>query len=94
VREQIYEAEQVKRSLHGLSGMDNVIRQLEGQIEKLEQEKSILNQMVQALSKILLSYSKCENHICDNAEQSVIVYQRREIVDNDFSELRNIIDGI
>jgi hypothetical protein len=94
LRDQIYEVQQVKGNLSGLSGMDNVKRRLDNQISAIENEYYILSQMLQALNKILLNYSKCENRICDNAEQSIIVYQRRDIGDNDFTGLRNIINGI
>jgi hypothetical protein len=94
LRDQLYGVQQVKSNLSGLSGMDNVRRSLDNQISAIENEYYILSQMLQTLNKILLNYSKCENRICDNAEQSIIVYQRREIGNNDFTGLRNIINGI
>jgi hypothetical protein len=74
--------------------MENIVLDMDKQITRLEQEYLSLIQMKQALSKVLLNYSKCENRICDNGEQSIIVYQRKKLANNDFSRIRNIISDI
>jgi hypothetical protein len=91
---QIYELEYAKQSIQTLSGMESVVRNINKQIERIEHEYKILNQMIQALNKTLLNYSKYEKRICDNCEQSILVYRRKKIDYNDFSGIRNIIKGI
>jgi predicted double-glycine peptidase len=94
IKNQMLELENVKRNIKGLSGMDTVIKKLNTQSENIEQEYSQLNQMLQALNKIVLYYSKCENRILDNGEQSIIVYHRKEVGTNDFTGIISILNGI
>jgi type II secretory pathway component GspD/PulD (secretin) len=94
LKNQMCELENVVKSIKGLSGMDDVIERLEKQSSNLEQEYRQLNRMLQALNKILVYYSKCENRILDNGEQSVILYNRKKVGTNDFSGILNILNSI
>lgn len=73
--DQIAELEQVVRELQRLSGMGDVIERLRAQRSEMEQEAEAMDQMTQALGRIALDYQSCENRICDNGEQSTILYK-------------------
>lgn len=82
------------RALSSLSGMDDLIARLRTQKSCMEAEHIHLGQMAQGLDKIILDYTSCENRICDNGEQSVIRYVRRDIGTNDFGRISGILGTI
>lgn len=79
------------RGLSSLSGMDDLMARLRTQKSFMEMEQISLRQMMQGLDKITIDYASCENRICDNSEQSVIRYVRREIGTNDFGKISGIL---
>lgn len=92
--EQTAELEQAVKELKGLSGMDNVIAGLMACHSQMEFEDMVLRQMAQGLHKTVVNYMQCENRICDDAEQNVIIYERQEIGVNDFSGVTDILMGM
>lgn len=92
--EQIAELERGVRELQRLSGMGGAVERLKKQRLELEQEADILEQMTQALGRIALDYQSCENRICDNGEQSTVLYERRPIGINEFGGIKDILSGI
>ncbi len=92
--EETAELEHVVRELKNLSGMDNVIAGLMDCHAQMEFEDMVLKQMAQGLHKSIVNYMQCENRICDDAEQNVIVYERQEIGVNDFSSVTDILMGM
>ena len=91
---QIYELEQVIRELRNLSGMDGPIAGLSHQVSEMEFQHTVLKQMLMAFNKAILTYISCENRICDNGEQNVIMYNRQEVNINDLSDISDILNGI
>lgn len=65
-------AEDVIRSLQGLSGMDGILRQLRKETEDLKEEQRKLLDMLQALIRIQEYYVKADKQVCDYAEGNVI----------------------
>lgn len=91
---QMIELEQVIRELRSLSYMEEPIARLEHQYSEIDFQNKVFRQMMLALNKTILNYMNCENRICDNGEQNVILYARQEIGVNDFSDISNILSGI
>lgn len=91
---QMFELEQAIRELRSISGMEEVLERLEYLYSEMDYERLVLKQMMLGLNKTILSYLSCENRICDNSEQNVLCYARRETGMNDFSEISNILNGI
>ena len=87
LNQEICELESVIRNLARFSCMEEVRYQLRRKLQKMNDEKNNLTQLIKCLDKIVLYYSSCENRIQDYAEQEVIYYQRRDIGVND---LRNV----
>jgi hypothetical protein len=94
MRSQMEELESVRSAIKGLSGMDSVIRRLDEQLLNLDEEYNQYSQMLQALNKIVLCYTRYEKRIADNGEQSIIVYHRKEVGTNDLSGILSILNGI
>lgn len=88
------ETEAIIRELGTLSGMGEVLTRLKGEFGRMQEETRVLRQMMQGLDKAVLYYMNCENCICENAEQSVIRYVRKEIGMNDFSQISNLLGEI
>lgn len=88
------EAESVVRELGSLSGMGEVLIRLRGELGRMQEETRVLRQMAQGLDRTVLYYQNCENRICENAEQSVIRYVRKEIGMNDFSQISNLLGEV
>lgn len=76
---QIVELKCVIRELQDLSCMEESIAGLRHQHSEMDVHHIILRQMLLALNEIILDYLSCENRICDNGEQNVNSYSRREI---------------
>lgn len=91
---QMMELEQAIRELRNLSYMTELVARLEHQHSQMEIQYNVLKQMMLALNKTILNYMSCENRICDNGEQNVILYARQEIGVNDFSDISKILSGI
>ena len=91
---QMMELEQAKKELQRLSYMAELVARLEHQYSQMDYQYNVLRQMMLALNKTILNYLSCENRICDNGEQNVILYRRQEIGVNDFSDIFNILSGI
>ena len=72
---QIQRLEQVIGQLSSLSGMDHVIQQLKVKKEELEKQQQDLLDMIQALIKIRMHYSKAENDILENSEECRVRYK-------------------
>lgn len=88
------ETEAIIRELGSLSGMGEVLTRLKAQHGTMQEENRALRQMMQALDKTVLYYRNCENRICENGEQSMIRYARREIGMNDFSRISNLLGEV
>ncbi len=91
---QIAELEYAIRELRYMSGMEESVARLESLHSEMEFEHFALKQMMFGLNKVILSYISCENRICDNGEQNVFHYARRETGENDFSNISDILNGI
>lgn len=91
---QMMELEQAKKELQSLSYMAELVARLEHQYSQMDYQYNVLRQMMFALNKTILNYLSCENRICDNSEQNVILYRRQEVGVNDFSDIYNILNGI
>lgn len=88
------EAETVARELGSLSGMGETLIRLRGELGRMQEEGRILRQMMQGLDRTILYYRNCENRICENAEQGVIRYRRKEIVMNDLSKISDLLGEV
>ena len=88
------ETETVARELGSLSGMGEVLIRLRGELGRMQEEVRVLRQMMQGLDKTVLYYMNCENRICENTEQGVIRYMRKEIGMNDFSQISNLLGEV
>lgn len=88
------ETESIIRELGSLSGMGEVLTRLKSQHGRMQEENRALKQMMQGLDKAVLYYMNCENRICENAEQGVIRYLRREIGINDFSRISDLLSAV
>lgn len=88
------ETESIIRELSSLSGMGDVITRLKGKHGRMQEENRVLRQMMQGLDKTVLYYINCENRICENAEQSMIRYVRREIGMNDLSQISDLLGEV
>lgn len=91
---QMMELEQAIKELRSLSYMTEPVARLEQQHSQMEFQYNVLKQMMLALNKTILNYMSCENRICDNGEENVILYVRQEIGVNDFSDISRILSGI
>ncbi len=85
----IVELETAINSLSSLSYMDDIIMRLKTQKSAMDGQHMIMRQMTQALDKTAGIYISCENKICDNGEQSVVHFVRKEVVS---TSLKNIYD--
>lgn len=88
------ETESIIRELGTLSGMGDIILRLRGAHGRMQEENRVLRQMMQGLDKTVLYYMNCENRICENAEQSMIRYVRREIGMNDLSQISDLLGEV
>jgi hypothetical protein len=88
------ETESIIRELGSLSGMEEVLMRLRSEFDRMQGEQQVLRQMMQALDRTIMNYANYENRICDNAEQSMIRYTRREIGINDFSQISNLLGEV
>lgn len=91
---QMMELEHAVKELRSLSCMEEPVARLKRQYSEMEFQYKVLRQMMLALNKTILNYMSCENRICDNGEQNVVLYARQEIGVNDFSNISNILSGI
>ena len=91
---QMIELEQAIKELSNLSYMTEPVTRLEHQHSQMEFQYNVLKQMMLALNKTILNYMSCENRICDNGEENVVLYARQEIGVNDFSDISKILSGI
>lgn len=89
--ENMLEFQQITNEVRQLSCMEDPVMRLEHIYAEMNSEYSVLRQMMLGLNKIVLSYMSCENRICDNGEQNVMLYRRQEIGVNDFSEIANLL---
>lgn len=85
------ETESIIRELGSLSGMGEVLMRLRSEFDRMQGEQQVLRQMMQGLDRTIMNYVNYENRICDNVEQSMIRYTRREIGLNDFSQISNLL---
>ena len=88
------EMESIIREIGSLSGMDEVMTRLKSQHSGIREEIRILRQMMLGLDKTVLYYMNCERRICENVEQSMIQYVRREVGMNDFSQIADLLGKI
>lgn len=92
--ELMLELEQVTGEVRGISCMEQPVARLEHQYSEMDFEHTVLKQMMLGLNKIILNYMNCENRICDNGEQNVILYTRQEIGTNDLTGIADILQGL
>lgn len=92
--ELMQELEQITEEVQSLSCMEEPIARLKHQHSEMDSEHTVLKQMLMGLNKIILDYMNCENRICDNGEQNVILYARQEIGNNDFTEISGILNEL
>lgn len=90
----ILDAESAKSNLGSLTQMEQIISRLTYAIRDMEDENQILKQMAQALDKINYDYINTENRICENVEQSVIRYTRRDLKSVDLIEISSMLGDV
>ena len=73
------ELERVIMTLSALSGMGNIIPQLQKELRIMQEEEQILRQMLQVLSKVLSHYMNCENRILSEFEQSTFTFHPKDM---------------
>ena len=88
------ELESVIRSLSSLSGMDDLIVRLSTQKSCMGTESQGISQMMRGLDKITVDYMSCENRICDNGEQSIVRFVRKEVGVSDLGKVSNMLGNI
>jgi len=91
---EIGDMEQVMQQLNGLSGMDEVQMALRRRRDQLEESYRTLNRMIQCIEKAVLYYSSCEERICDNAQQEIIVYRRHRIGISNLSNISGLLQSV
>lgn len=62
-----------------LSGMEEIVRQMRKQLTDMQEEESILRQMLQVLNKVLLNYFHCEDRIINELEADNYYFISRDI---------------
>lgn len=86
------DVESVRSNLYSLTQMDGIIARLNGVIGTLESECDSLRQMGQAMDKINYCYINNENRLINNAEQSMVIYRRRNLTAVNLTGIANVLE--
>ena len=73
------ELENVIPAVSSLKGMEDLAGQIRKKLVDVQEEKLILRQMLQVLSKILMNYVSCENRLINEFEQNTYYFHPRDI---------------
>ncbi len=84
----------IVRKLSRQSGMDLTVSKIKRTMIIMEEENTSMRQMTDVLEKTIAGFTGCENWILGNAEQSIIRYQRKNVIANDLSEYSGMLAGI
>lgn len=60
-------------------GMEEIAIRLEKELVQVREEENILRQMLQALDKVLINYTGCEDRIINEFEQNVYFFKPRDV---------------
>lgn len=73
------ELEDVISALSAFSGMGDIAMQLRQQQRDIQEEETLLRQMLQVLNKVLMHYIRCENKNVDELEQNHYSFAVRDV---------------
>ena len=73
------ELEKVRQAAAFVPGMEEIAVRLGKELVQVQEEEMILRQMLQALDKILLNYTGCEDRILNEFEQNIYVFKPRDV---------------
>lgn len=73
------ELKNVIPAVSSLKGMEDLAGQIRKKLADVQEEKLILRQMLQVLSKILMNYVSCENRLINEFEQNTYYFHPRDI---------------
>ena len=62
-----------------IPGMEEIAVRLGKELVQVREEEAVLRQMLQALDKILLNYTGCEDRIINEFEQNVYFFKPRDV---------------
>ncbi len=73
------ELKNVIPAVSSLKGMEDLAGQIRKKLADVQEEKLILRQMLQVLSKILMNYISCESKLINEFEQNTYYFHPRDI---------------
>ncbi len=73
------ELEKVMQAVAFIPGMENIVIRLGRELVQIQEEETVLRQLLQALDKILLNYTGCEDRIINDFEQNVYFFKPRDV---------------
>lgn len=73
------ELEKVMQAAAFIPGMENIVIRLGRELVQIQEEETVLRQLLQALDKILLNYTGCEDRIINDFEQNVYFFKPRDV---------------
>ena len=73
------ELEKVMQSVALIPDMEEIAVRLGKELLRVREEEDVLRQMLQALDKILLNYTGCENRILNEFEQNIYFFKPRDM---------------
>lgn len=75
----VEELESIIPTVSALSGTEELVDRLNGDLRDLREEELLLRQMLQVLNKILLNYVNCEDRLINEFEQNIYFFQPKEM---------------
>ena len=73
------ELEKVMQSVALIPDMEEIAVRLGKELLRVREEEDVLRQMLQALDKILLNYTGCEDRILNEFEQNIYFFKPRDM---------------
>ena len=73
------ELKNVIPAVSSLKGMEDLVGQIRKKLADVQEEKLVMRQMLQVLSKILMNYVSCENRLINEFEQNTYYFHPRDI---------------
>lgn len=73
------ELEKIMQAAAFMPDMEEIADRLGRELVQVREEEAILRQMLQALDKILLNYTGCEDRILNEFEQNVYFFKPRDV---------------
>lgn len=94
IKQKIDELSRVSASLRSLSGMEEILKEIQRIQEELRKEYEGLQQMMQVLDKAAISYQSCENRIIDEYEEATIHFKKSEVGFTNLKQLNEVLSDL